>query len=216
MQIDKLNEFTAGLDTTGKTTYGDWGNATGGVEGWTYSKPILVGNTWMTTAHKTDQTTPAADKQFTGTLNADGTTVAFADGQTAIVFEREASQDGIAYTDVLDWGTDGNELGSIRGEGHHHDDVMRLLSWFVWAVTACTGTLTVTWQTSDDKEFGAGNVDEIAERTVGAAEIAKGTYLVNGDPLPKGLKRYQRLKVTSNAGSPSGKVGAFVVNVQGA
>ena len=215
MIIDKLNEFSAGVDTKGKTTFGDWGDATGGVAGWTYSTPILVGNTWMTTAHKTDQTAPAADKQFVGTLNADGTTVAFAD-TTAVTFSREADVDGIAYTDVLDWGTDGNELGTIKGEGHHGDDVMRLLSWFVWAVTACTGTLTVVWQTSDDKEFGAGNVDEIAERTVGAAEIAKGKYLVNGDPIPKGLKRYQRLKILSNASDPSGKVGAFVVNVQGA
>lgn len=216
MNIDKLNEFSAGVDTKGKTTFGDWGDATGGVAGWTYSKPIVVGGDWVTTAHKTDQTAPAADKQLVGTLNADGTTVAFADGETAVTFTREASQDGIAYTDVLDWGTDGNELGTIRGEGDHGDDVMRLLSWFVWAVTACTGTLTVTWQTSDDPEFGAGNVDEIAERTVGAAEIAKGKYLVNGDPIPKGLKRYQRLKVTSNASDPSGKVGAFVANVQGA
>ena len=216
MIIDKLNEFTSGVDTNGKTTFGDWGNATGGVGGWTYSTPVKVGGDWVTTAHKTDQTTPVADKQLVGTLNADGTTVAFADGETAVTFTREAEIDGIAYTDVLDWGTDGNELGTIPGEGHHGDDVMRLLSWFVWAVTSCAGTLTVTWQTSDDPEFGAGNVDEIAERTVGAAEIAKGKYLVNGDPIPKGLKRYQRLKVTSNASDPSGKVGAFVVNVQGA
>ena len=216
MNIDKLNEFSAGVDTKGKTTFGDWGDATGGVAGWTYSKPIQVVGSWVTMAHKTDQTAPAADKQLVGTLNADGTTVAFADGQTAVTFTREASADGVAYTDVLDWGTDGNELGTIRGEGDHGDDVMRLLSWFVWAVTACAGTLTVTWQTSDDPEFGAGNVDAIVERTVGAAEITKGTYLVNGDPLPRGLKRDQRLKVTSNAGSPSGKIGAFVVNVQGA
>ena len=216
MNIDKLNEFSAGVDTKGKTTFGDWGDATGGVGGWTYSKPIQVGGDWVTTAHKTDQTTPVPDKQLVGTLNADGTTVAFADVATPVTFTREAVLDGIAYTDVLDWGTDGNELGTIKGEGHHGDDVMRLLSWFVWAVTYCTGTLTVTWQTSDDPEFGAGNVEEIAERTVGAAEIAKGKYLVNGDPIPKGLKRYQRLKILSNANDPSGKVGAFVVNVQGA
>ena len=39
-----------------------------------------------------------------------------------------AGNDGVAFSDILDWGTDGNGLGTIPGAGDHGDDVMRLLS----------------------------------------------------------------------------------------
>jgi len=220
MILDKLNEFTSGVDTVGTKTYGAFaidGTKTGQT-GWTYSLPVNVGGEWISIGSKSGET----DITLKGTLSADEKDVLFVHtiSTTAaeLKFSRTVTADGVAYTDILDWGTDGNPMGSqyrSANEGKHEDDVARLLSWFVWAVNTVAGTLTVEWQTSDDKTFAAANVTTIASRTVGGASNASGTYLVNGDPLPKGLKRYQRLKVTSNAATPSGKIAAFVVDVQG-
>ena len=135
-----------------------------------------------------------------------------------------SANSGTNYTDILDWGTSGNSNGkgdstdfdpSHRTAGHHGDDVQRSLSWFARACTAVTGPVSVTWQTSDDPNFAPGNVTDL--QTVDSkAEVAKGTFIVNGLPLPRGLKRYQRLNIVATAESKSGTVEAVVADAMGA
>lgn len=84
-------------------------------------------------------------------------------------------------TDTLDWSAHGNDVG-------------RFLSVFamVAASAASSGspTLTISWQTSAD------NSTFTPLKTWGPfalADVVKGAYLIDGEPLPFGLKQYNKL-----------------------
>lgn len=120
--------------------------------------------------------------------------------------EIEATGGGTA-SDILDWGTSGNALGTKTGEGHHGDDISRTLSWHVQMKTDGAGPVTVKWETADKPDFT--DKVELATVTTKATPVA-GDKVVDGEPLPKGLKRYQRV-IVKGAG---GKAMAFVCDAQ--
>jgi len=108
--------------------------------------------------------------------------------------EAKTTSTTAAYTDVLDFGKNG-------------DDVMRNLSWLLLVTAAAAkSTLTVTWETSDYESFtdagGSASKTDLWSETIATASLVKGGFPVKDAPLPKGLKRYNRLKLqaTSTAG----------------
>lgn len=83
--------------------------------------------------------------------------------------------------------------------GKHGDDINNQLFLVLLVVTAMAGdgTYKITWETSDDNEFGAGNVASTTlADDLDAADITAGTFLIKNAPLPRGLKRYNRLAFT--------------------
>ena len=122
------------------------------------------------------------------------------------------SSAGTVYTDALDFGTGGNadlEPSGVvfKTAGHHGDDVLRALSFSLWvAVAAADTSLTVTWETSDNEPTaGTANSDaskaDLRTWSLTAAQLAKGEFPIKAEALPNGLKRYNRLKITTTAGS---------------
>lgn len=103
----------------------------------------------------------------------------------------------LSKEDLFHDGTQTEAATAANGEtldfNRHGDDVMGKLWWFVHTNTA--GNITVVWQTSDNADM-SGAVD-VVTKTV--ANAAAGSYPVKNEPLPKGLKRYNRLKVTTAA-----------------
>ena len=111
-------------------------------------------------------------------------------------------------SDILDWGTSGNALGTKVGAGHHGDDTLRGLSWHAQVMKPSTAPLTVAWETADNPNF-SDKVLLVTKTLTGTP--AAGDKIVDGEPLPKGLKRYQRIVVTGGGG---GEVFAFVCDAQ--
>jgi len=112
---------------------------------------------------------------------------------------QQTSTSATASTNVLDF-------------NKHGDDVMGRLFWSLF-VAAVTGTvdkaLTVVWETSDTEDFSSATT--LSTRSIAAASLTAGAYPVKNEPLPKGLKRYNRLKFTSGASSTYyPKVTAFI------
>lgn len=68
--------------------------------------------------------------------------------------------------------------------------------------------LLVEWQTSDAENFGSS--DTVFSKTVDKAAVVKGAYIVRNEPLPKGLKRYNRLRFTEASGTKFPDVTAFI------
>ena len=99
----------------------------------------------------------------------------------------------------------------------HGDDVMNSLFWSVF-VNDITDTVdkdvVVKWETSDYETFldGSGNASstELFALTVDKANVVKGAYLIKNAPLPKGLKRYNRLSFTESTGTEFPIVTAFL------
>ena len=93
----------------------------------------------------------------------------------------------------------------------HGDDVLGKLFWSVY-VASTSGTvdkdLVVEWQTSAAENFSTATT--LATKTVAKAGVVAGAYVVKNEPLPKGLKRYNRLKFTEASGSYFPTVMAFV------
>ena len=56
-------------------------------------------------------------------------------------------------SDILDWGTSGNALGTKVGAGHRGDDLLRTLSWHAQVTKASTAPVTVVWETADNADF---------------------------------------------------------------
>ena len=95
--------------------------------------------------------------------------------------------------------TIGTDIGNTNSEdildwAAHGDDVGRFLSLFIMltntAASNGASTLTITWQTS------ANGTDYSTIATYGPfalADLASGKYLVNGEPLPKGILKYNKL-----------------------
>lgn len=102
---------------------------------------------------------------------------------------QQTSTTATASTNVLDF-------------GKHGDDIFQGLFWSIF-VAAVTGTvdkdLTVDWETSDAENFGSSTT--VWSKTLAKAGLTAGAYPVKNEPLPKGLKRYNRLKFTSGASS---------------
>ena len=94
----------------------------------------------------------------------------------------------------------------------HGDDVMGKLFWSVH-VPGVTGTvdkdLLVEWQTSDAEDFSSG-VATVYSATLAKAGLVAGAYPIKNAPLPKGLKRYNRLQFTEASGTLFPKVTAFL------
>ena len=99
----------------------------------------------------------------------------------------------------------------------HGDDVMGALffSVFVDAVdsanngaSAVDKDLLVEWETSDAEAFGTSTT--LWSKTCAKAGIVKGAYIVKNEALPKGLKRYNRLKFTEASGTKFPDVTAFL------
>lgn len=84
--------------------------------------------------------------------------------------------------------------GDVLDFGRHGDDIMGGLWWFVHVDKA--GSVKATWETSDSEDM-SGAVT-LVEKT---ATAAAGSYPFRNEPLPKGLKRYNRLKVATAAKS---------------
>ena len=78
--------------------------------------------------------------------------------------------------------------GDILDFGKHGDDVMGALWWFVHVDKA--GAVKATWETSDNADMSSATT--LAEETRTATADS---YPFRNEPLPKGLKRYNRLKV---------------------
>ena len=94
---------------------------------------------------------------------------------------------------------------------NHGDDILRKMSWSVH-VPAVTGAVdkdvVVAWETSDTESFAAASV--LASKTIDKSAVVAGAYIVRNEPLPKGLKRYNRLKFTETSGTQFPKVTAFL------
>lgn len=93
----------------------------------------------------------------------------------------------------------------------HGDDILHKLFWSVH-VPAVTGVvdkdLTVEWQTSDAEGFASSTT--VFSATVAKERILAGSYAIKNEPLPKGLKRYNRLRFTEASGTLFPKVTAFL------
>lgn len=104
------------------------------------------------------------------------------------------------YTDTLDF-------------HNHGDDILGKLFWSLFVAAASTGaSLTVAWQTrdepfADDADTGA---TTLFSSTIAAASLTAGAYPIKNEALPKGLKRYNRLKLTCGSGTTNPKVTAFL------
>ena len=98
--------------------------------------------------------------------------------------------------------------------GAHGDDILGKLFWslFVDSISddadAADKDFTVIWETSDSEGFGSDT--DLFTKTIPAASVVKGAYLVKNEPLPKGLKRYNRLKFSESTGTKCPNVTAFV------
>lgn len=84
--------------------------------------------------------------------------------------------------------------GEILDFGKHGDDIMGNLWWFVHTDTA--GDVKVIWETSANADMSSATT--VLEKTVTATA---GSYPFRNEPLPKSLKRYNRLKVATAAAS---------------
>ena len=108
------------------------------------------------------------------------------------------SSAGTVYTDALDFGTGGNAALEPSGvvfktAGHHGDDVLRALSFSIWVYLAAADTANSDPSKADLRTW-----------SLTAAQLAAGEFPIHAEALPNGLKRYNRLKITTTAGSDSG------------
>ena len=104
------------------------------------------------------------------------------------------------YTDTLDF-------------HKHGDDILGKLFWSLYVDAASTGAdLTVVWQTRDAPFADDADTDATALATsvIAAASLTAGAYPIKNEYLPKGLKRYNRLKLTCGSGTTYPKVTAFL------
>ncbi len=86
--------------------------------------------------------------------------------------------------------------GEVLDLGLHGEQMTTNLWWLVYAVAAKGGeAATIIWETADDADFASPT--EVCTKAVTIK--AKGDYPVANEPLPKGLKRYNRLKVNAPA-----------------
>lgn len=110
---------------------------------------------------------------------------------------QQTSATAAASTNVLDFNA-------------HGDDIYQNLFWSVYVDAATNGSaLTVVWQTSDTENFSS--VTSAFTKTVAATELTKGAYPIKNEPLPKGLKRYNRLQFQGEASKTAyPKVTAFL------
>lgn len=99
----------------------------------------------------------------------------------------------------------------------HGDDVLGKLFFSVHVdavdsanagASAVDKDLLVEWETSDAEDFGT--TKTLWSKSVAKAGILKGAYIVKDEPLPRGLKRYNRLKFTEASGTKFPDVTAFV------
>lgn len=79
----------------------------------------------------------------------------------------------------------------------HGDDILGKLSLVVQCTKAGTGetaSLTISWQTCAAEGFGSGvktyNLTPVA---LGADDLAKGAFVVRNLPVPRDLRRFNRL-----------------------
>lgn len=95
---------------------------------------------------------------------------------------------------------------------NHGDDILHKLFWSVWAGSV-SGTvdkdLVVAWETCDTEGFSSG-VKTLATLTIDKSKCVANAYLVKNETLPKGLKRYNRLKFTETGGTYFPTVTAFL------
>ena len=87
--------------------------------------------------------------------------------------------------------------------GKHGDDTLRRMSWGVKVTgtasdATCTSDCTVAWVTSDSATFASGNVT-LFSKAFDDAKVVKGAWLIKDEPLPRGLKRYNKLTFTNEA-----------------
>ena len=92
----------------------------------------------------------------------------------------------------------------------HGDDVLNMLYWSVLVTAATNGSaLTIAWETSDTEAFSSATT--LWTKTVAATGLTLGAEPVKNEALPKGLKRYNRLKYTGEASKTAyPKVTAFI------
>lgn len=84
--------------------------------------------------------------------------------------------------------------GDVLDFHAHGDDVMGKLWWFVHTDKA--GAVKATWETSDNENMSGATT--LVEKT---ATATADSYPFKNEPLPKGLKRYNRLKVATASAS---------------
>jgi len=79
--------------------------------------------------------------------------------------------------------------------GAHGDDILFTLFIVILVVTAMDGdgTFDIVLESCDDAAFGSGVEDHVLASGLAEADLAAGVFAVKNAPLPKGLKRYQRL-----------------------
>lgn len=93
--------------------------------------------------------------------------------------------------------TTGNTASTHVLDFHSHgDDINNKLFLVVLAVAALAGdgAVSIKWQTCALEGFGSGVVETLLTPTaLGVAGTAPGTWVVKNAPLPRDLKRYNRL-----------------------
>ena len=92
----------------------------------------------------------------------------------------------------------------------HGDDILYRLFWSLFVDAATNGSaLTVQWYTSDAENFSSET--KLFEKSIAKELLTQGAYPIKDEPLPKGLKRYNRLKFTTEASKTAyPKVTAFL------
>ena len=94
--------------------------------------------------------------------------------------------------------------------------MLHKLFWSLFVDAPTNGSaLTVAWETSDYEGFvdGSNNASAttVFTKTIAATALTAGAYPIRNETLPKGLKRYNRLKFTGEASKTAyPKVTAFV------
>ena len=94
---------------------------------------------------------------------------------------------------------------------NHGNDIQHNLFWSVH-VPGVTGTVdkdvVVAWETSDTENFASAAT--LVAKTIDKSAVVTGAYIVRNETLPKGLKRYNRLKFTEAGGTQFPNVTAFL------
>ena len=118
------------------------------------------------------------------------------------------------FCEAMDCSAAEKASANVLDFGKHGDDILNRLFWSVFinlignSASAADEDVTVKWETSDAEDFGTKATPYTV--VLPAASVVKGAYVIKNAPLPKGLKRYNRLTFSETGGSAFPNVTAFV------
>ncbi len=110
-----------------------------------------------------------------------------------------SKQDNFSETQTIATAQGATNSANTLDWGAHGDDIGRFLSLFVLCTNTAASdgdaTLAITFQTSANGT----DFTTLQTWTFAKTALVAGAYLVNGEPLPLGLKRYNKLVYTGGA-----------------